>query len=133
MFCRMENIEIKFTGVIIGKHGRPLKGSIVKGYNMVSVDKKMVFVHKLVASKYLHKAKDSFVINHIDNNKKNNHVSNLEWCTQKYNRRCHSKYIDVIKPVRDALNNGERVVDIVKRLGVNRDLVNNIKNKGTWA
>lgn len=51
------------------------------------LDKKMhnKTVHKLVADAFLEKEKDKDYINHIDGNKHNNCVENLEWCTNEYN------------------------------------------------
>lgn len=43
-------------------------------------------IHRLVASAFI--PNDDILktqINHIDENKENNHVSNLEWCTAQYN------------------------------------------------
>jgi len=37
------------------------------------------YVHRLVASAFCEKLDDSFVVNHIDSNVKNNKYSNLEW------------------------------------------------------
>jgi len=50
-------------------------------------DKKMYnkTVHQLVASAFLPKISGKDFINHIDGNKHNNIVSNLEWCTNEYN------------------------------------------------
>ena len=42
-------------------------------------------VHRLVALKYIDNPNNYPVINHRDNNKQNNNVSNLEWCTVAYN------------------------------------------------
>ena len=42
-------------------------------------------VHQLVAITFLEKQKGLDYINHIDGNKHNNIVSNLEWCTNEYN------------------------------------------------
>lgn len=42
-------------------------------------------IHKLVASTFIHNPENLPCINHKDCNRTNNNVSNLEWCTQKYN------------------------------------------------
>ena len=49
--------------------------------------KKPVFrtIHRLVAEAFIPNPDDLPIINHKDENKLNNVVSNLEWCTHKYN------------------------------------------------
>ena len=42
-------------------------------------------VHRLVAQTYLPNPKGLPQVNHIDGNKQNNHLSNLEWVTNKEN------------------------------------------------
>lgn len=42
---------------------------------------KSYFVHRLVAMSYIDNPNNYNIVNHIDGNKKNNHYSNLEWCT----------------------------------------------------
>jgi len=44
-------------------------------------------VSRLVAITYIPNPNNLPVVRHLDNNKYNNHVSNLEWCTQKTNVR----------------------------------------------
>lgn len=47
--------------------------------------KKHYYVHRLVAATYLENSNNLPVVNHKDGNKKNNSVTNLEWCTTSYN------------------------------------------------
>lgn len=42
-------------------------------------------VHQLVARAFVSNPNDYDQVNHIDENKENNHASNLEWCTASYN------------------------------------------------
>lgn len=48
---------------------------------------KFYFVHRLVAENFLNKVDGKNFVNHIDGNKKNNKISNLEWCTRSENER----------------------------------------------
>lgn len=61
-----------------------------RGYVQIHLYKnaicKMMLVHRLVAIAFIDNKNNYPQINHIDENKENNHVSNLEWCTNKYNR-----------------------------------------------
>ena len=46
-----------------------------------------LYVHRIVAEHFLGKIPDGMVVNHKDRNKKNNHISNLEIVTARYNVR----------------------------------------------
>lgn len=47
--------------------------------------KKTYYIHKLVALAFLPNPNNYTVVNHKDENKENNYVDNLEWCTIGYN------------------------------------------------
>lgn len=47
--------------------------------------RKIQYIHRLVAEAFIPNPDNLPWINHKDEDKTNNNVSNLEWCTQKYN------------------------------------------------
>jgi hypothetical protein len=59
------------------------------GYNVTSLQKggrqKMVKLHRLVAEAFLENPQNFPAIDHIDRDKQNNCVSNLQWCNQSLN------------------------------------------------
>ena len=59
------------------------------GYKMVYLSrnkhKKFFSVHRLVALHFIDNPHNYQFVNHIDEDKTNNNVTNLEWCTSKYN------------------------------------------------
>ena len=59
-------------------------GYLIVGFKL-NGKRKNRYVHDLVAECFISKRPKGFVVNHIDHNKKNNNVENLEWCTQKQN------------------------------------------------
>ena len=60
-----------------------------RGYKRISLCKngkeKKYSIHRLVAQAFLPNPDNLPVVNHKDENKLNNNVENLEWCTQEYN------------------------------------------------
>jgi hypothetical protein len=67
--------------------GKPIKGVISStGYICVTLDSKSRrLVHRLVAEAFLPQQKYRVIVNHIDGNKANNCLNNLEWATYAEN------------------------------------------------
>lgn len=96
-FGRVYGVERKITvsdnGRVYEKTipGKQMKQSLhTKGYKTVYLTKhgktKMFFVHRLVAEAFIENTDNLPVVNHKDEDKTNNFVENLEWCTESYNR-----------------------------------------------
>ena len=55
------------------------------GYKRVCIDKKDQRLHRLVAEAFIPNPNNLPYINHINEDKGDNRVENLEWCTHRYN------------------------------------------------
>lgn len=82
---------ITLTGKVFSlKTMKFLKQSKGLGYNVVNLTnqnkkQKVELVHRLIASAYISNPNKKPFINHIDGNKLNNDIFNLEWCTPREN------------------------------------------------
>lgn len=93
---------------------------------------KMWRVHRLVAKTFIPCTDSTLEVNHIDENKLNNEVENLEWCNRQYNTnygtrnqkigianiyraKISSKDIEKMKSLRD---NGIRVREIAQMFDI---------------
>ena len=88
-----ENYEVNEYGEVRNKSTQKLIiGDINNaGYQRVclynSPAKKRFFRHRLVAELFLENPNEDQEVNHIDGNKNNNHISNLEWSSRASNTR----------------------------------------------
>lgn len=125
-----------------------------KGYLTVKLtksrqDQKNYKVHRLVAEYYLKSANPQLQVNHIDGDKKNNEVNNLEWVSGLENIR-HSWRTGLHKKSRKGSNNSqskltesdipvirerltkETLLSIARDYGVDKTLISQIKHGKAW-
>lgn len=67
------------------KHSKQKNGYLYIILYDNSNSKKTYYIHRLVAQTFLSNLNNYKEVNHIDENKENNCVWNLEWCTHEYN------------------------------------------------
>lgn len=107
-------------------------------------------VHRLVAENFVENPNGFKEVNHIDGDKRNNHSSNLEWCTRTrniqhaYDNELRKRPVGENNPrniisenkVREIcidLLQGGRTVDIARKHGVKRHNVDAIRKKRNWS
>lgn len=88
-----DNYMIDENGNVFNKTtNKYLKGSIGEnGYKYYRLSqnnhKKMYYAHRLVAEHFLNNPNNFPIVNHIDGNKLNNNINNLEWVTYSENTK----------------------------------------------
>lgn len=87
--------NVKRVGFFRGVNKAYLNGYILKptdngkGYLRVKLTKdnksKRFMLHRIIAEAFIENPLKKRCVNHIDHNKKNNSIENLEWCTHSEN------------------------------------------------
>lgn len=88
--------QVSNFGRVRNTRGRIMKPTMLRtGYKLVLLcqnGKHEGFtVHRLVATAFIENNDNLPFVNHKDENKTNNHVDNLEWCTREYNANYGTK------------------------------------------
>jgi hypothetical protein len=112
---RVKSFERKVTRILMGgeKTTRIKKEQIIKnlitrgGYyrvNLVVNKTRKYYVHRLVAIHFIYNPLNKPFVNHLDGNKLNNSIENLEWVSQRENvchytknKKSSSKYVGVYR------------------------------------
>jgi hypothetical protein len=110
-------------GIVVSYRRDPsgvvLAPSTTNGYEKVSLQGKKgtgnFQVHRLVAMMFLRKKKDCNIVNHIDGDKLNNKLSNLEWTTRSGNAQHYEK---TIAPKYKADRKQKKHDDLATRLAI---------------
>lgn len=124
------------------------------GYYSLSIvndegEKVHCLVHRLVAITYLPNPENKPEVNHIDGNKLNNFVDNLEWVTRSENNKHafslglnDSKGVkngrsklseDDVLSIYQLLLEGSRACDVAKDFNISKSVVMGIKTKRSWS
>jgi len=140
-------------GVIRNSKGKVLKTRVSRaGYSQLSLideDGNLIYrtVHRLVAITYIPNPENKPYVNHIDGDKLNNRVDNLEWCTPSENMLHAARVLGIAT----GDNNGNRTIDektatkicvllqeghtnheVARALGVRNNIVSNIRRGACW-
>lgn len=79
----------------------------------ISEKKKYVNVHRLIASCFIPNPQNLPEVNHIDGNKLNNQVENLEWVTTRQNQ-LHAIAMGVSSRLKLSYEKAERIRELFK-------------------
>jgi hypothetical protein len=103
------------------RNGRHLKPSNCRGYKQVvlyaqdGLTTKGHTVHRLVAAAFILNPKNLPWVNHVNGQKDDNRVSNLEWCDRTGNVR-HAVKAGLIKPLKGEANGASKFTDRERRV-----------------
>lgn len=93
---RQGNI-LKPLSIILDSSGYP----IVKLYDDIN-KRRTIAVHRLIADTFIPNPNNLECINHKDEDKTNNSVDNLEWCTKSYNNCYNNKAVKIGLKLRES-------------------------------
>ena len=101
---------------------RSLKGKLLKpatithGYLGVNLCNKSYRVHRLVAEAFIPNPNNLPIINHLDEDKTNNCVDNLQWCTSQENNTYGTRLQKASDSMKKKENHGlnEQIIEMIK-------------------
>ena len=142
------------SGDVFNLHGVKMVGRIDRcGYCELILNGKNHRVHRLVAEAFIPNPDNLPCVNHIDGNKQNNSVDNLEWCTHSENMihayqtgleqpRCgeqhhaHKLTEDAVKYIKQLYVKRDKefgAVALAKKFNVDRTTIHDIVRGKTWG
>src|SRR5690606_28733657 len=116
-------------------------------YIKVNLSGKSFRVHRLVATAFIGNPNNYPEVNHINGDKTDNNVTNLEWCSSSYNMK-HNEKLGVVvrgnkhvnstideqtaKEIKILLKSGIKQKDIASKFDITENIVNQINRGLTW-
>ena len=100
-----DNYEVSYDGHVRNSKTKRILHEYIgrDGYIRTQFAGKTRLIHRAVASVYLENPLNLPEVNHIDGNKSNNSVDNLEWCSRNYNlRHAYNKGLRTAKGSKNA-------------------------------
>jgi hypothetical protein len=103
--------------------------------------KRTLYLHRLVAEAFLGRPADANEVNHLDGDKTNNNVENLEWTTHSRNLQhaaecgLHGSVVLTpakVRAAREMLNAGKSLAVVARAFGVTSSAINHIKQGRSW-
>ena len=127
--------SVSRSGLVISQKRTTTNGGILKqslshsGYRRVKLLKNgkyhNLMVHRIVATAFLSNDGNLPYVNHIDANKSNNSVDNLEWCTTEQNV-AHAKSLKLYPGGPRKLTNSQRVNIIHMKGEMSQEKIGNL-------
>ena len=89
---------------------------------------KIFLIHRLVGIYFLENPNNYLEINHKDEDKTNNSVTNLEWCDKKYNLNYGTRLSKIRKKVKCIETNKiyDSITDAAEKTSINRGHINSV-------
>lgn len=122
-----------------------------QGYSMIGLRKngklKSTSIHRLVALNFIENINNLPEVNHVDCNKSNNNVNNLQWISRKENQRhaiknglvpvkrgeeqyCHKLTDEKVREIRNNENLTHR--ELAKIYNVSKSTITRVKSRRWW-
>lgn len=142
-------------GKVFSKNGKEKKAFVGdRGYvNVILWENnrpKTFLVHRLIAKAFIPNPENKPCVNHIDGNKTNNTLSNLEWVTYSENtlhaletklkipelgENVHNAKItnEQAREICELMQAGYRDIEICEKLDVRKNIVGNIRKGVSWV